>query len=107
MIEFILMFSECVKSRPWTNVLSPSAPKTGRNTPSLLYVSAYMHTVNWEGGNNYTVPLLLLPGSRAQPKEQISSPPSTTFSFTGSFMEVIKGFFIPITQVLQVLQVDY
>lgn len=43
------MFSKCVKSRPWTNVLSPSAPKIGRNTPLLLYIHAHMQIVNWEG----------------------------------------------------------
>lgn len=63
------MFSKRVKSRPWTNVVSPSAPKMGRDTPFLLYIRAHVQAVNREGGSNYTVPLLLLPGSRAQRKE--------------------------------------
>lgn len=99
------MFSKCVKSRPWTNVLSPSAPKIGRNTPLLLYIHAHMQIVNWEG-EMLTV-FLCCSSLSPEPslKNKFPGPPPQHFHLLDHSWKCSRDF--SITQVLQVLEVDF
>lgn len=93
--SFFLTFSKCLKSRLWTNVLSPSAPKIGRNTPFLLYIHAHMPIVDWEGEK--TTAFLCCSSLALEPglKNKFPGPPPQHFHLLDHSWKCSRDFSFP------------